>query len=379
MQMNPADRLDPVSHATGTVWARINRKRVVLLVVLALAAVLAARLVSPRPAVAPAAAGAAAPAASALVQTAPLRQLALSERLTAFGEVATGQVVAISFPRAGQVSRLLVLPGQRVPRGAPLLTLVSDPTAKLAYAQALSAVGFAQGEVRRIEELLSLQLATQSQLDAARRTLLDAQANLEAQRQLGGDIGSATVASPFDGIVTTVAVAQGDRIQPGAVILQLGHTDQLRIQLGIEPADAGLVRVGLPVSLSPVDDSTRSVSTSIAEMRAVVDSATQLIDAVAVTPAAAASFLVPGMHVRATVTVAAHPSWAVPRTAVLSDSSGAYLFQISGGKAHRVNVSQGVESGGMISVAGPVDPRLPVVSLGNYELQDGMVVRETVR
>src|SRR6202011_5620703 len=122
---------------------------------------------------------------------------------------------------------------------------------------------FARGELNRIEELFSLQLATQSQVDAARKALHDAEATLAAQRQLGGDVGLATVTAPFAGVVTAVAVAQGDRIQPGAAILQLGHTDVLRVQLGIEPDDFHLVRLGMPLTLSPVSDFTKTVAASI--------------------------------------------------------------------------------------------------------------------
>jgi membrane fusion protein, multidrug efflux system len=313
--------------------------------------------------------------ASALVKTEALQQHSLTDTLTAFGDVTTGQVVAISFPRGGQVSRLLVVANQPVKSGAPLATLTSDPNARLAYTQASSAVNFSQGELRRVEELFSLQLATQSQVDGARKALEDAQANLATQQQLGGDVGTASVVAPFNGVVVAVNVAEGDRLQPGAAILQLGHTDVLRVQLGIEPDDAHLVRAGMPVTLSPVSDSAKTVSSSIQENQGVVDAKTQLVDAVTIVPAARAIFLVPGMHVRAIVKVGQHMSWAVPRAAVLTDAAGVYVFQVSGGKAHRVNVTSGDESQGMVAISGSIDPHLPVVVLGNYELQEGMPVR----
>ncbi|MDB4875548.1 MAG: Cobalt/zinc/cadmium efflux transporter [Gemmatimonadetes bacterium] len=322
----------------------------------------------------PAQAGAPAPAASVLITTAPLRQLDLTDLLAAFGEVTTGQVVAVSFPRAGQVSRLLVIPGQRVSQGTPLATLTSDPTARLAYTQAQSAVDFAQGELRRAEELFSLQLATQSQVDAARKALKDAESMLSTQRQLGGAVGTATVTAPFDGVVSAVPVAQGDRIQPGAVVVEIGPTNVLRVRLGIEPDDAHLIRLGMIVALAPIDDSTKAVSAPITEQQGVVDPKTQLVDAVALVRGANA--LVPGMHVRATINVGHHLSWAAPRAAVLTDAGGAYVFQVSGGKAHRVNVVQGMESQGMVAISGSLDARLPIVVVGNYELQDGMPVRQ---
>jgi RND family efflux transporter MFP subunit len=324
----------------------------------------------------PSGAQAAPPAAvaSALVVTAPLRQVSMSDLLTAFGEVTTGQVEAVSVPRAGQVSRLLVVPGQTVSQGTPLATLTSDPNARLAYTQAQSAVAFAQGELRRNEELFALQLATQSQVDAARKTLADAEGTLATQFQLGGAVGMATVTAPFDGVVTTVPVAQGDRIQPGAVIVEIGPTNVLRVRLGIEPDDSHLIRVGMIVTLAPIDDSTKTISAPITERQGVVDPKTQLVDAMALITGA--TRLVPGMHVRATIRVGQHLSWTAPRAAVLTDAGGAYLFQVSGGKAHRVNVTQGAEAAGLVAIAGPIDPRLPIVVVGNYVLQDGMPVRE---
>ncbi|MDB4898450.1 MAG: Cobalt/zinc/cadmium efflux transporter [Gemmatimonadetes bacterium] len=359
-----------------TIAARLSRHRksiVPILLVVAVAAVISF-FVLRAPAASPTTG--AAPAPTALVKTALPTQMSMSDVLTAFGQVMTGLDVAISFPRAGQVSRLLVIPGQRVQRGTPLVTLTSDPTARLAYTQAQNAVDFAQGELKRNQELLALQLATQSQVDAARRALHDADAMLATQRMLGGAISTATVTAPFDGVVDSVEASQGDRILPGAVILQLGHIDMLRVRLGIEPTDARLVRVGMPVTLTALDDSTRSVSVSITESQGLVDPKTQLIDAVAMVPATRAPFLVPGMHVRATIKVGQQASWAVPRSAVLTDSSGAYVFQISAGKARRVKVTPATESQGLISITGPIDPKLRIVVLGNYELEDGMPVRE---
>jgi hypothetical protein len=64
---------------------------------------------------------------------------------------------------------------------------------------------------------------------------------------------------------------------------------------------------------------------------------------------------------------------------VLRDGRGAYLFQVKDGHALRVDVAVGVESGGIVTVSGRLDSRLKVVVLGNYELQDGMALREAKR
>lgn len=318
----------------------------------------------------------------ALVKTQPLQKRILPTQLTAYGEVTTGKVEGVSFPRAGQVSQLLVTQGQQVKRGTPLATLASDPSAQLAYNQAVNAVHYAQGELKRQQELFALQLATQSQVDNARKALRDAEATLAAQEKLGGNVASATVRAPFDGVVTALSVAQGDRLQPGATILQLGHTDSLRVQLGIEPDDSRRIRAGMPVTLAPVQNDQQRLEATITQMHDLIDPKTQMVNALIVLPVQSARFLVPGMRVKATINAGQQEAWAVPRQAVLTDDKGAYIYQVDAGKAHRVDVRQGQESGeeqngqGFVAISGPVNPALPVVVLGNYELQDGMRVRE---
>jgi hypothetical protein len=80
--------------------------------------------------------------------------------------------------------------------------------------------------------------------------------------------------------------------------------------------------------------------------------------------------------VEAAITLGAGDAWSVPRQAVLSDEQGSYLFQVAGGHAHRVAVKVLGETAQTYGVDGRIDPALPVVVLGNYELRDGMPVRE---
>ena len=317
------------------------------------------------------------PVVSALVRVAKIERRPLATTSTVFGEVSSGKVEAVSFARAGQVSSLLVVPGQHVARGAPLAILVSDANAQMAYEQAVSSVNLAQNDLRRQERLLQLQLATASQVDTANKALADAQSGLKAQRQIGGGDTTSTITAPFNGVVTAISVAQGDRIQPGAAILQLGRADKLRILLGIEPEDRRSIRVGMSVTLSFVRRPGETVHGSITEIDALVDPKTQLINAIVVVPTAGNEVLVPGMRVRAEIALKQQVAWIVPRDAVLSDEKGSYIFQVDQNVAHRVNVKSVIEQADLVGVDGPVNPAQALVIFGNYELKDGMKVRES--
>ena len=145
----------------------MNKKKIALLLVALIVVAGVGWWLYQRHAASSPAAGAATPEASALVKTQPMQMRPVIDALTVYGDVMTGNVESVSFPRAGQVSHLLVIQGQRVKKGAPLANLVTDPATQLVYNQAVNAVNFAQGELKRNEDLFSLQLATLSQLDMA--------------------------------------------------------------------------------------------------------------------------------------------------------------------------------------------------------------------
>jgi len=64
------------------------------------------------------------------------------------------------------------------------------------------------------------------------------------------------------------------------------------------------------------------------------------------------------------------------RDAVLRDGKGDYIFRVTGSKAERVPVKIGIETDQYTEIIGSIDRKSPIITVGNYELQDGMAVRE---
>lgn len=323
---------------------------------------------------------AAAEAPSVLVQTAAVAEHELTDTLVGYGTVTPepARQMNISLPRAGRILALRVGLGQAVKQGEALFDVQTDPAANLAYAQAANAVELARGELARVEALARDQLATRSQVEAARKTLADAEAGLSAQTRLGAGSGRTTVGAPFAGMVSALSAAQGDRIAAGATVLQLARTDRLRVQLGIEPEDVLRVQPGMAVKIASVFD-TRNDATATARVeraQGMINPQTQLTDVVVTVRNPQSVRLLPGMRVRGEIIAGRSRTLAVPRQAVLKDDQGAYLFQVKDGRARRVNVTTGLESEGLIGISGPIDAAAPVVVVGNYELTDGMRVRE---
>jgi len=315
---------------------------------------------------------------SVLVDTAPVVTREMAETLTVFGVLAPDpdQVLSLSLSHAGLINRVWVRLGQRVSSGDQLLELVTAPGARMQYLQAQSTVDFARRERDRQRRLLSEQLATKAQVDAADKTLQDAKASLDALRRQGLDVTRETLRAPVDGIVTRLDVSQGQRVQAGSTAMLIAAEKRLIARLGVEPEDLARVKPGIAVDITSVFVPEVRVGSTIREVHAMIDPATHLVEVLAAIPEQQVDHLVLGSHILGRITLASHEALVVPRSAVLNDGGNAYVFTVDAGSARRVAVQTGVEAGDLLEVSGGLQAGDVVVTSGNYELSDGMAVRK---
>jgi RND family efflux transporter MFP subunit len=319
------------------------------------------------------------PTPSVLVQTVPAARERMPETITAFGRVHPDPdaIANVAFPRAGVVNRLWVRLGQRVEPGQPLLELDTAPSARSDYQQALAAADFARRDAERIQRLFSQQLATRDQVAQAERNLKDAESKLEAQKRLGTNLPQEIVRAPFAGIVTELSVTQGQRVQADSTAMLLAKQDALVASLGLEQEDAVRAAPGMPVTLRSVLRPGAPVLSEVDEVHAMVDPQTRLVDALVRIPKTSAAELVVGATMQGEITLRQVDVLVVPRSAVLEDGQGSYVFVVEGHRARRVSVTRLLSRDQQVGITGGLSAGDQVVKTGNYELRDGMAVRET--
>jgi RND family efflux transporter MFP subunit len=315
---------------------------------------------------------------SVLVETSPIQMKTFTKTLIGYGSAQPDpvSVTSINLPRSGMIARVWVRPGQLVEVGAPLLELDTSPTANVQFQQAQAALEYANSNLRRVEDLFRNQLTTQDQVASARRNLADAEARLQEQRKLGTGQPSETVKAPFAGVVTKISVSQGDLIQAGSNTMLLARRDSLIVRLGVEPEDAANVRPGMPVEIGPVFQPKMVFSSQVSEVHAMINPATRLIDVLVRVELPANADFPLGLTVKGVITVSTTESLSVPRSSVLSDKHGSWIFLVRENRAHKVPVKTGWQEAGMTAVSGPIQAGDQVVVLGNYELEDDMAVRK---
>lgn len=313
-------------------------------------------------------------APSVLVQTTLPRRGSLPDTLTAYG-TATAAIdgsMTLSIGREGRVRDFGVTPGEAVHAGDRLMDFAPSAQAISTFQQAVSALALARRTQAHTRELLGQQLATRDQMAQADKALSDAEAMLEALDHEGGGRKIVTIKAPFDGIVSAIPVAPGDQTAPGTPLITLMRADGLVVTVGVEPADRLRLHKGNRVRLDPLSGAGSPIDGKVIRIDGALDIKTRLVDADISAPPGA----IPGEAFRAVITVGTFDGWLAARAAVLIDEKGAYLFQLADDKAVRVAVTLLGSDETTAVVTGPLDPSRPLVILGNYQLTDGMRVRQ---
>lgn len=312
---------------------------------------------------------------SVLVETQLPKLGAMADTLTVYGTAvpAINAGMTLSVQAEGRVMRIAVTPGEAVRKGQTLIEFHLSAAASSTYAQAVTALKTAKDEQARIARLLGQQLATRDQKAQADKAAADAQAALDALERETGGKPQQTLVAPFDGIVAAIPVNQGDRVAAGAALVTITRSNGLVVTCGIEPADVKRLKIGQAARVEPLSGGTGAVAGKLSRIDKSLNPKTRLVDA----DVAVDDELIQGQAFRTRIEVGELKGWLVPRGAVLDDDEGTYLFQVAGGKAKRVKVKRLGSDDDTAVVDGPLDPKLDVVTVGNYQLEDGGAVRKT--
>lgn len=295
------------------------------------------------------------------------------EIVTAYGVAhpAVDSNQTISLQAQGRVLKLDVMPGEAVKAGQTLLEFGPSEAALKNYQQAVTALRLAKSEKARLDQLFSQQLATRDQVAQAEKAAADAQTALDALQKEGSAKPAMAVVSPFDGIVTSIPIAQGDAVAPGAALMTLVRTAGMIVTAGVEPSRRHLVKIGDEVQLQSLIDGSAPVSGTVRRVDGLLNSRTRLVDVDVATGAT----LFSGAAYRAEIRVGTFTGWVLPRDAVITDVQGPHIFQVVSGKAVRIAVRIVGSRGATSVVDGPITPDQPFVLKGSYQLHDGMEVR----
>ena len=330
------------------------------------------------------------------------------------GGVVRARATAIVAARVmAPVAAVHVRAGDRVRRGAPLVTLdareirANSSRASAALASAVEGAQAAEADMRAAGAALRLARATHERINtlyqkrsATAQELDQAVAGLEAaEAQLAGaerraaaaaaardaaraSVDAADVAvsysvlsAPFDGVVTDRTVDPGSMAAPGAPLLTLEDVTMFRLEIQLDEARASMVRPGQTVDVRVDDSSSPSDRWSAARVSEVarIDPASHSF--LVKLDLAADPSLRSGVFGRARFAGPVRRTLAVPASAIFRRGQLALVFTVDSDGAARLRaVTTGDTAGGRIEVLAGVRDGDRIVVNPPASLADGMRV-----
>ncbi len=311
-----------------------------------------------------------------------------------------------------EVREVTVQPGDRVRAGQVLIRLdgrdlqANEARARAAAAAAEEAVraattarggteaGLALAEAthRRIAELRAKNSATAHELDqavsglraaeaqalAARAAIAQAEADAEAARAglRAARIAAswASIAAPFDGVVTEKLVEPGNMASPGVPLVTVEDTRGFRLEVRVDESRIGQIDAGRPVEVFLDLPSARILPGRIAEVSRATSPGSHAYLVKIELPEDGR--LRSGMFGRARFPGPAREALVVPEAALVRRGQLNAVFVVGPDNRARlrmVNAGQAIE--GQVEIAAGLDPGEPVVVNPPPTLVDGNPVR----
>ena len=204
------------------------------------------------------------------------------------------------------------------------------------------------------DEATSALMAAEAHVEAAAARVAAADASLEAARHASAaaDVAEsyATIAAPFDGVVTERHVDPGNLATPGAPMLQVDQAGGYRLETDVDESRATVVKVGDGVDvLLGADDRAAPLRGTVAEVARAADAGSHTFRVKIDLPRDAS--LRSGLFARARFSIGTRAVLAIPAAAVVSQGDLPTIYVVGpDNRAHMRVISTGESNPSWVEV-----------------------------
>lgn len=293
----------------------------------------------------------------------------VTDSVAGVGTLLAGESVLIRPEIAGRIAAFHFEEGQRVARGARLVSL-DDAILRAQLAQAQAAAQLAQRKLERARDLAARNFLSQQALDEARENASQAQARL---REDEARLDKTVIRAPFAGVIGLRLSSPGAYVKEGEDIARLEKIDTLKLDVAVPEVYFPKIRVGQKLTVMVDAWPGEIFQGEVYAMAPFVDRDTRTIR-VRARVANAAARLRPGMFARVTAPLPPRIALTIPEQAVVPKGGKLLVFKVSDGHANPVPVQIGARRDGRAEVVSGLAAGDTVVVEGQMKLKPGAAV-----
>jgi len=250
--------------------------------------------------------------------------------------------------------------------------------AKAALKQAEASLAYAKQEYQRKEALYLKELVAKQQFDDVLARLVLSQGDVD-RAKVGLDLAQeklakANIYAPMGGTVKEKRVTAGEYIRNGTFLVSIIRTDMLKLSFTVTEKDVGSLQVGQDVAFTVDAFPGREFRGRLKKIYPSLEEKTRSLQLEAVLTNSDQS-LKPGLFARVTLyTGPARGTVVAPITALLYDNATTKLFVVEGDRAKEREVKLGRKYGEFMEITEGLKEREVVVTVGQNNLMEGVLV-----
>lgn len=309
------------------------------------------------------------PAESVSVSVVNPEKKTVQGALTLNGTIHTDNEVNVVAETSGKVVKTFVDTGMHVSKG-DILAQIDDELKQATYRTAQAAYDKSKSDWAKAQDLFAQKVISDTDLQGAHLAFASSESQLLGAKR---DYDNAKVRAPQGGTITQKFVTVGSMLSPGASVVHVVDTDNLKLTVQVSERDILKVRANQNVDIESDMYSGVKFAGKIRSVSPKGDSALTFPVEISIRTEAKRP-LYDGMSASAHINLGAKTILAIPRASIVGTREAPQVFVVRDGVARLADVATGGEYDTDIEILKGLTKDDQVVSAGQNNLIDGSAV-----
>ena len=295
-----------------------------------------------------------------------VKPMLLENKIKVTGSILPNESIELKSEVSGLVTKVHFDEGQKVKKGALLVSLKNDELQaqleKLKFSKKL-----AVGSENRQKQLLNKEAISQEEYDISLTALNTIEADI---RMVEAQLARTSIVAPFDGVLGLREISEGAYITNSTIITNFYSIDPVKIDFAIPGKYASIVSVGDLIQFE-TETSTEVFRGTVYAFEPQIDQNTRTLRMRAISSNEQGKLL-PGQFAKIELIMSSvNDALMVPAVSVIPELNGHMLFVAQGGKAQSVPVKIGLRTESSVQILEGLNPQDTVITSGLLEIRQG--------
>jgi len=295
-----------------------------------------------------------------------VKPMLLENKIKVTGSILPNESIELKSEVSGLVTKVHFDEGQKVKKGALLVSLKNDELQaqleKLKFSKKL-----AVGSENRQKQLLNKEAISQEEYDISLTALNTIEADI---RMVEAQLARTSIVAPFDGVLGLREISEGAYITNSTIITNFYSIDPVKIDFAIPGKYASIVSVGDVIQFE-TETSTEVFRGTVYAFEPQIDQNTRTLRMRAISSNEQGKLL-PGQFAKIELIMSSvNDALMVPAVSVIPELNGHMLFVAQRGKAQSVPVKIGLRTESSVQILEGLNPQDTVITSGLLEIRQG--------